>query len=57
MVSFEQYLDCLISQLGNRQSKEGIDKIFNLFDVNKKNVINIMDLQRIAEELGEQMNV
>ena len=35
----------------------GINKIFDLFDDNKTEVIDLTNLKRVAKELGETMTV
>lgn len=43
-------------QLGNREDREGIDKIFELFDEEKKGVITVNSMRKIAKELGENLS-
>lgn len=31
-IDFEQFLDAITSKLGNRETKDGISRIFELFD-------------------------
>jgi centrin-1 len=54
-IDFERFLDGITSKLGDRESKEGIAKIFNLFDVDRKGTISFKDLKRVSKELGESM--
>ena len=37
--------------------KGGINKIFDLFDDDKSNAINVNNIKRVAKELGETMSV
>ncbi len=34
-IAFEEFLNVLAAKLGDRQSKEGIDRVFDLFDGDK----------------------
>ena len=54
-IAFEPFLEILATKLGDRKSKEGIDRIFQLFDYDKSNTIDINDLRRITKEIGENM--
>ena len=42
--------------MGNKESREGIARIFELFDDDRSNAINIHNLRRVAKELGETMS-
>ncbi|CAD8147251.1 unnamed protein product [Paramecium octaurelia] len=54
-IDFDQFLDAITSKLGNRESRDGINKIFDLFDDDGSNSINLNNLKRVAKELGETM--
>ncbi|CAD8051654.1 unnamed protein product [Paramecium sonneborni] len=54
-IDFDQFLDAITQKLGNRESKDGINKIFDLFDDDGSNSINLNNLKRVAKELGETM--
>ena len=54
-IDFDRFLDGITNKLGDRESREGIAKIFNLFDVDRKGSINLKDLKRVSKELGETM--
>ena len=64
-IDFDQFLDAITSKLGNRESKDGINKIFDLFDDDGTSSINLNNLKRVsninifffkvAKELGETM--
>lgn len=40
----------------NQETKEGINKIFDLFDEDGSNSINLSNLRKVAKELGETMS-
>jgi len=39
----------------DKDSREDINKVFSLFDVEAKGRITLRDLKRVAKELGETM--
>ncbi|EGR34017.1 hypothetical protein IMG5_027150 [Ichthyophthirius multifiliis] len=54
-IEFEQFLDAITSKLGDKESRDGINKIFELFDDDHSGNINLTNLKRVAKELGETM--
>ena len=40
-------MDAITSKLGNRENREGINKIFDLFDDDGSNSINLNNLKRV----------
>ena len=54
-IDFETFLDAITKKLGDKESKAGIEKIFELFDDDGTNTINLSNLKRVARELGETM--
>ena len=54
-VDFEQFLDAITSKLGDKETKAGINKIFDLFDDEHADEIGLNNLKRVAKELGETM--
>lgn len=55
-VDFEEFLDAITSKLGDKESKEGIRKIFALFDDDRTGSISLKNLKRVASELGETLS-
>lgn len=55
-INFDQFLDAITAKLGNKETKEGIARIFDLFDDDKTGTINLNNLKRVAKELGETMS-
>jgi Ca2+-binding EF-hand superfamily protein len=55
-VDFEEFLSAIIDKLGDKETKEGINKIFDLFDEDGSNTINLSNLRKVAKELGETMS-
>ena len=55
-INFENFLDAITDKLGNKETREGISRIFDLFDDDGSKSINIHNLRRVAKELGETMS-
>ena len=55
-INFDHFLDSITAKLGNKESKEGIARIFELFDTDKQGAINVHSLKKVAKELGETMS-
>ncbi len=55
-INFDNFLDSITDKLGNKESREGIARIFQLFDDESSGTINVHNLRRVAKELGETMS-
>ena len=55
-IYFEEFLEAISNKLGNRETREGIDRIFDLFDDDHSEGINLNNIRRVAKELGETMS-
>ena len=55
-IDFEAFLEAITDKLGNKESREGITRIFELFDDDRSATINVHNLRRVAKELGETMS-
>ena len=55
-IDFENFLSAITDKLGNKESRDGIQRIFELFDDDRSSSINIHNLRRVAKELGETMS-
>lgn len=55
-IDFEEFLDAITSKLGDKELRDGIQKIFSLFDDDKTGNITMKNLKRVAKELGETMS-
>ena len=56
-IFFDEFLDAISNKLGNRETRDGIDRIFDLFDDNHSQSIDLTNIRRVAKELGETMSV
>lgn len=54
-IEFDDFLNAITSKLGDKESRDGIGKIFDLFDDDNTHSINLKNLSRVAKELGETM--
>ncbi|CAK9001125.1 unnamed protein product [Durusdinium trenchii] len=54
-IGFDEFLDAITAKLGDKESRDGIHKIFNLFDDDKTGTISLKNLKRVSKELGETM--
>jgi Ca2+-binding EF-hand superfamily protein len=56
-IVFQDFVDAINNKLGDKETREGIERIFNLFiDDPNQDTITLNSLRRIARELGEQMS-
>ena len=55
-VDFDEFLELMTSRLAGSDTKEDIQKIFELFDDDKTGYISLQNLKRVAHELGENMD-
>mmetsp|Transcript_35272 Transcript_35272/g.51830 ORF Transcript_35272/g.51830 Transcript_35272/m.51830 type:complete len:170 (-) Transcript_35272:215-724(-) len=55
-IDFDEFLDMMTAKMSDKDSKEDIGKVFNLFDDDKSGKISLRNLKRVARELGETMS-
>lgn len=55
-VNFDEFLNLVTSRLAGSDTKEDIQKIFDLFDDDHTGYISLQNLKRVAAELGENMD-
>lgn len=56
-IDFDDFLEAISNKLGNRETRDGINRIFDLFDDDKSGSINLNNIKRVAKELGETMSI
>lgn len=54
-IDFDAFLAHIVERLGNRNSQDGINRIFELFDDDNSGTIDLKKLKRVARELGESL--
>eukprot|EP00450_Noctiluca_scintillans_P003018 CAMPEP_0194498124 /NCGR_PEP_ID=MMETSP0253-20130528/14860_1 /TAXON_ID=2966 /ORGANISM="Noctiluca scintillans" /LENGTH=173 /DNA_ID=CAMNT_0039339729 /DNA_START=52 /DNA_END=573 /DNA_ORIENTATION=- len=55
-IDFEDFLQAITDKLGDKETREGLAKIFALFDDDNTGTISLRNLKRVAKELGETMS-
>ena len=55
-IDFDLFIDTICNRLGNNKDRDGIQKLFNLFDLSGDGNIDFEKLKRVAKDLGETMN-
>ena len=56
-IEFESFVEAINNKLGDKETKDGIRRIFDLFVHDPQSeTITLSSLRRIARELGEQMS-
>eukprot|EP00594_Rhizosolenia_setigera_P012537 CAMPEP_0178964972 /NCGR_PEP_ID=MMETSP0789-20121207/15995_1 /TAXON_ID=3005 /ORGANISM="Rhizosolenia setigera, Strain CCMP 1694" /LENGTH=171 /DNA_ID=CAMNT_0020649849 /DNA_START=68 /DNA_END=583 /DNA_ORIENTATION=+ len=55
-IDFDEFLDLMTARMSDKDSKEDIAKVFNLFDDDRTGFITLQNLKRVASELGETMS-
>ena len=54
-ISIDILINTINGKLGNKKSKEGIRKIFDLFKDNKSDTINLLALKKAGNKYGQKM--
>lgn len=55
-IDFDEFLELMTARVSDKDSRENIRKIFNLFDDEKTGFISIKNLRRVAKQLGETID-
>ena len=55
-IKFDEFLEIVCSKAGDTKSKEGMAKVFELWDHEGNGYIDFESFKRIAKELGETLN-
>ena len=55
-VEFAEFLQMMTGKMGEKETREDIEKVFKLFDDDNTNKISFRNLARVAEELGENID-
>jgi centrin-1 len=54
-LDFDGYLNIILNKMAERPNQEDLRKAFRLFDQGAKKRIDMTDLRRIADQIGEQI--
>ena len=56
-ITFDEFIEALGKKLGDKNSKEGIRRIFdNMIDDQNRDVITFNDLKKVSKEMGDNMS-
>merc|ERR1712167_252252 len=55
-IEFTEFLNMMTAKMGEKDSREDIEKVFKLFDDDSSTKITFKNLARVAEELGESID-
>merc|ERR1711924_282648 len=55
-IEFVEFLGMMTVKMGEKDTREGVEKVFRLFDDDNTNKISFRNLARVAEELGENID-
>merc|ERR1712097_98713 len=55
-IEFAEFLMMMTAKMGEKDTREDIEKVFKLFDDDNTNKISFRNLARVAEELGENID-
>merc|ERR1712048_858203 len=55
-IEFAEFLQMMTGKMGEKDTREDIEKVFKLFDDDNTNKISFRNLARVAEELGDMIN-
>jgi Ca2+-binding EF-hand superfamily protein len=55
-LDFEQFLDLMTARISNKDSREDMKKVFQLFDEEKSGFISLASLRKVVKELGENID-
>merc|ERR1712167_179949 len=55
-IEFGEFLGMMTAKMGEKDSREDIEKVFKLFDDDSTSKITFKNLARVAEELGETID-
>jgi Ca2+-binding EF-hand superfamily protein len=54
-ISFEEFIEIICGRIGDTKSKDGIEKVFNLYDKDTEGVVDFEKFKIVCRELGETM--
>lgn len=55
-IKFEEFLEIVVSKVGDNRSREGLTRVFSIWDNQGNGVADFESFKRIARELGETLN-
>jgi Ca2+-binding EF-hand superfamily protein len=55
VIDFEAFIEAIVFKLGDEQTRDGIGRVFDLYDDDKNGSVDFNKLKKVARELGETM--
>merc|ERR1712166_1671939 len=55
-IDFQEFLEMMTGKMGEKDTREDIEKVFKLFDDDNTSKISLRNLRRVAQELGEDID-
>jgi Ca2+-binding EF-hand superfamily protein len=55
-ISFDEFVDLIASQVGETKSKDGLRRVFAIYDKDENGVIDFEEFKQIAKELKDGIN-
>merc|ERR1712110_855367 len=55
-IDFNEFLEMMTGKMGEKESREDIEKVFKLFDDDNTGKVSLRNLRRVAQELGENID-
>lgn len=55
-INFEEFLEIVVNKVGDNTSRDGINRVFQLWDNQGNGYVDFDSFKRIARELGETLN-
>ena len=55
-IEFAEFLDMMTARISDRNTKEDLERVYKLFDLQRNGDIWLDDLRRVAKELGEDIS-
>ncbi|KAL4510108.1 hypothetical protein ABPG72_010301 [Tetrahymena utriculariae] len=55
-INFQEFTNIMAPKLGSKDTKEEIERIFQLFDEERQGKISFQNLKKIASEIGEEIS-
>lgn len=55
-IDFATFFDLLTARLSNKDTKDNLRKVFNLFDDEKAGFISIKNLRKVVKEVGDSID-
>ena len=56
VISFDEFLDMMTARISDRNTRDDLKRVFNLFDDSRQGFITLENLRRVARELGEEIS-